>query len=239
MKEFHKPFFVIRCLFSYPELCQGLIQLPCHFIDVLFLNDERRNEAQDVAAGGDHDKAVFEGRAADLSDRNRRINDDALHKAHAAVSLQDRVSLNEAIERLFKVGGGFFDMVDNAVFFKNRKCFYHCGADKRIAAVGRTMVAGLKRGGGRFFVQQKRTDRNTVAKRLGDGQDVGLYAEGLMRERVAGTAESALDLVKDQKNIMFIVILLVILIVVKLGHGFIIINQIFAQKLAAVHFMES
>ena len=73
------------------------------------------------------------------------------------------------------------------------------GGRQRLAAVGGGVVAGLERRGD-VDLGGARPDGHAVAERLGHGDDVGLHAEVLEAEPLAGAAEAGLDLVDHEQD---------------------------------------
>src|SRR5690606_41587052 len=70
---------------------------------------------------------------------------------------------------------------------------------ERIAAIGRAMGTRLH-ATGRFFRRKAGAERETTADALGDGHDVRRDACPFVSEPLAGTADAALDLVKDKQQ---------------------------------------
>jgi hypothetical protein len=77
------------------------------------------------------------------------------------------------------------------------------GHGERIAAIGRTMRAGLHAGGG-LCGGKAGAEREAAADALGDRHDVGRDARPFMGEELAGAADAGLDLVEDQQQAVFV-----------------------------------
>ncbi len=72
-------------------------------------------------------------------------------------------------------------------------------ASDRIAAEGRCMAARTETVGD-IFARQHRAQGQAAAQRLGQSHDVGLDAEMLVAEKLAGAAHAGLHFIEDQQN---------------------------------------
>ena len=71
------------------------------------------------------------------------------------------------------------------------------GTGQHIAAKGRTMVARLEHGG--VMLGQYRADGHTATEALGQADDVGFDPKCLIAKQGAQTADSGLNLIKNQE----------------------------------------
>ena len=126
------------------------------------------------------------------------------HALAADIDHDVGIAVLQTIELLGEVAGDFTDVVHQLglgeLFHRSQR---H-GHGQRIPAVGRAVRADCHTGAG-FGAGHAGADREPAAERLGERQDVRLHAIGpLVGEQLAGPAEAALDLVKDQQGPGFV-----------------------------------
>src|SRR5271165_5801396 len=102
-----------------------------------------------------------------------------------------------------QVAADLDDVFEEALFFHDRQIFQADAAGQRTSAKRCTVLPGGNRGG-KMLLGQKRPERQSRGDRLGDGDNIGHYAEALKGENLAGATESALDLVEDERGVVMI-----------------------------------
>ena len=75
---------------------------------------------------------------------------------------------------------------------------------KRVSTISCAMISRYERCCCSFFPEDKCPDRDTAAKCFGTGHHIRFDTVGLPCEVISGTSHTALDLVKDQDNIIFV-----------------------------------
>ena len=95
-------------------------------------------------------------------------------------------------------------MLQDMILLKNIKHLAHSGADKRISAVGCSVIPGSQRRLRGFFPQYECAYGNAASQRFCAGHDIRLHTVRLPCKISARPAHTALDLVEDQDNVFLI-----------------------------------
>ena len=126
---------------------------------MLFLNNQRRQEADRMRSGGDQNHALIHSFLNNPAHRLRKLQ--SLHQSHTPVVCDRIMAGFQLLQLLIQVGSHLIDMAADMILLKDIQNLSGGGADQRVSAVGAAMVSGHK--GGRLFLAQERADRKAAA----------------------------------------------------------------------------
>ena len=166
--------------------------------DLVFADDQRRQQPHHIVAGGDRDHLLVAQFVHHFGDRRHHAQAD--QQAFAAHFRDHRsVAILELGQPLLEQQRILAHPVEEAV---RRHHVEHGVGDRhrqRIAAESRAVGAG-GHALARFRRRQAGADRKAAAERLGQRHDVGRDAGVLIGEHVAGAADAGLYFVENQQQ---------------------------------------
>src|SRR5208282_3615799 len=109
----------------------------------------------------------------------------------------------QLLELLMQVASNLHDVFKQAIFFDDGQVLEADPAGQRPPAKSCSMLSG-RDGGGEMFFGEEGAERHAGGDWLGDGDDVGDDCEALEGEQFAGAAETALDLVENERGLMMV-----------------------------------
>ena len=95
-------------------------------------------------------------------------------------------------------------MCKNVILFKDIKYLADCCTYERISTISCTMVSRHQRRCCCFFTKNESSNRNTAPKCFGARHHVWLYTIRLPCKIISSSSHAALNLIKDQNNVLFV-----------------------------------
>src|SRR5579859_2350756 len=187
-----------RCLCA---LCQYLFELLHGCIDVVFLDDERRQEPYDSFIGPVHDRAQLEHLLKYLFGRIRGFQFHADHQSLATDLNNRAVFLLQLLQLVHEVITDLLDMLEHLLFFQDSDQLQCDGAGQRASTKCCPVHAGVN-ACGNFFRGQQRAQWQAAGNRLGHRYEIRLDAVILVGKPTACASHAALDFVGDQQRIV-------------------------------------
>src|SRR5579863_6241377 len=180
-------------------LPEQLLENADALVHMLFFQQEGRQETHNRILRGIEQHAFGEACIHDGTRRNFELN--ALNKSAATDADGCGALCHETFELLPQISTDPVDVLEQLFFFHDSQELKRDAAGQRAPAEGGAMLTGRDRVG-KFFLRDEGPERQAGRNRLGDGDDVGSHAKRLEREKGAGAAEAALDLIEDECGAM-------------------------------------
>src|ERR1700730_6558823 len=140
-----------------PFLAQQLLQYFDAFVHMFFLQQERRQEAQDRVLGRVEEHTLDQSLLYQWTRGN--VEHQALNEPAAARFAGRGVLRDEFLELLMQVAANSRDVFEQVLFFYDCQIFEPDAAGQRTTAEGSAVLSGRNRGGEVFF-RQERAERH-------------------------------------------------------------------------------
>lgn len=80
-----------------------------HMINIFFFDDQWRQKSQDIPTGREYDQPCLQCLCHNRTNRDTRIDHNALHESHATSACHKVIFCDQTIQCLFKIWRQFFD----------------------------------------------------------------------------------------------------------------------------------
>ena len=167
-------------------------------VNLVGVDDEGGDEAQDVFTRGDAEESVFAGFG--FVGFGGGVEFQANHEPFAAHSGDEGIGGGKAAQAIHQARAHLVGVGEQVFFFDGFKGGEGHRTGERGAPEGAGVIAGLE-DIGKFRGDGGSANREAAAQRLGHGDAIGADAEMLIAKPLAGAADTGLDFIEEQQQV--------------------------------------